>query len=445
MDMKSAIEAFHATLVRRDPPEVIAEMAREALPRLQRGAWSSWIDTILGLSTRRRYGWSSMANTFRRPDPFDRQLEKARELAELFLGETLPDGADAAALDLVVHDLNHLIKKAPGKARFDRDRLDKKTRQAAGLILSRRRYAKLFRLAGRLERRAVKLRREEEKYDLILVAKAGLAPRLSVDDFGGDVPSAAFVAYLTARMKLRSEFTIHGQQQPFDTFAAHLLSLCEASPTTSWWAIAHVFPRVDVLNRLTDDQKGRLLGQWFDVLQICAERLAEAQARTDIDMQSMIVRRGNDSSTWNLMAGAFNRARDHWIALLEAMNADSVLDSMMPGKVLRLMAADVAHWHRSAGGSVHPDTLVWRRLPPPWLVLRGEAECTRSHIEAACDSVGMDPAKSGWSRARPRTAIAEFRPTPELVHGVAVNNPHLAAFLRSAGFFSGKPLKVSKL
>ncbi len=444
-DASTAIIKLHATLGRRDTPESVAEIIRDAMPGLRSGSWAERLRRMLGWAPHRRFAWSSMATTFRRPDPVHRQLDKARELALLFMGETLPEGADAAALDAVAADLNRLIGKTPGKARFDADRLDGEARLKAGLTLSRRRYDKLFRLAGRLERRAHRLRREEEKFDLILVSKAALAPRLTVDDFAGDLPAAAFVAYYGARMKLRSEFTIGGQQSPFDEFAAHLLDLCQKSEGTSWWAIAHVFPRSDVLARLTDDQKGRLLGQWFAILQIAAERLGEAQAKTNIDMETMIVRRGNDSSTWNLLAGAFNRARDQWIALLESMGAGAVLDSMMPGKVLRLMAGDVAAWHRSTGGGIHPDTLVWRRLPPPWLVLSGKAQCTRAHIEAACDAERVDPEKSGWSRARARTAVADFRPTPELVHGVAVNNPYLAAYLRKGGVFSGKGLKLTNL
>jgi len=445
MSATDPIQVLHRTLARRETPETVAAYARKALPELRKGEWAEQMKRLLGMASHRRFGWSSMPATFQAPQSPRRQLDKARELALLFLGETLPEGAAAAALDSVAAELGRLIGKSPGRSAFATDRLNAEARGAAGLTLSRRRYDKLFRLVGRLERRAQRLQREEEKFDLVLVGKAGLSARLTVEDFGGDLRGAAFVAYYAARMKLRSEFTISGQQRPFDAFAARLLSLCEASPATSWWAIAHVFPRADVLARLTDEQKGRLLGQWFDVLQITAERLAEAHERTDIDLRTMIVRRGNDSSTWNLMAGAFNRARDHWIALLEAMGADAVLETTMPGKALRLMAADVAAWHRSAGEGLHPDTLVWRRLPPPWTVMRGEAVCSRAHIEAACDAAGLDPEKSGWSRARPRTQIADFRPTPELVHGVAVNNPHLATYFRQAGVFSGKSLKPAKL
>jgi hypothetical protein len=120
-------------------------------------------------------------------------------------------------------------------------------------------------------------------------------------------------------------------------------------------------------------------------------------------------------------------------------------DALLPGKVMRLMAADVAAWHRSAGGSIHPDTKVWRDLPKPWLVLAGKAVCTKGMIDDACARHGVDPISSGWSAARARTAIADFRPTPELVHGVTVENPYLAHFLRKLGAFSGKELKLDQI
>jgi hypothetical protein len=75
-------------------------------------------------------------------------------------------------------------------------------------------------------------------------------------------------------------------------------------------------------------------------------------------------------------------------------------------------------------------------------VLRGQARCTRAMVESACRRVGLDPATSGWVAPRPAAAPVRFTRTPELVHGVVVANPHLAAFLRQAGWFSGKDAVV---
>jgi hypothetical protein len=80
-------------------------------------------------------------------------------------------------------------------------------------------------------------------------------------------------------------------------------------------------------------------------------------------------------------------------------------------------------------------------LPKPWDVLRGEANCTRAAIEAACASHGVDPRRSGWTAPRPRRQAAFAKPTPELVHGVSVGNPYLASLLREMKAFSGKPVR----
>lgn len=440
-----AIFSLHATLLKRDTPETVTELIGRALPPELGRRLQGQIHDRIAASVRRMFGWSSMRTVFRTPVRHADRFAKARELALLFLQARLPEGDDADELEQLLSEFNALIGKRPGAASFKEDRLNRRQRAERGLRLSRRRYDRLFRLISRLELKLSRSRVEESKHRLLLVAKAGLAPELLIEHFGGSVPTAAFVAYYAARMKLRSEFTIQGQQKPFDDMAAALLRLCEEDAETSWYAVAHVFPRADVLARLSEQQKGELLGRWFAILSELADRLEGAWRATHIDLDTMIVRRGNDSSTWNLFAGAWNRARDHWIALVEALGLDALLDEMLPGKVMRLIAADVAAWHRSTGGGIHPDTTVWHELPKPWDVLRLEVPCDRATVEAVCVRAGVDPVKSGWSAARRRTAVAAFRPTPELVHGVDVGNPYLAAFLRRLGAFSGRPLRADVL
>jgi hypothetical protein len=53
-------------------------------------------------------------------------------------------------------------------------------------------------------------------------------------------------------------------------------------------------------------------------------------------------------------------------------------------------------------------------------------------VEAICRKHGVDSVKKGWTAAVQKR-VAEFRPTPELVHGVTVSNPRLAAAIRKAG------------
>lgn len=109
------------------------------------------------------------------------------------------------------------------------------------------------------------------------------------------------------------------------------------------------------------------------------------------------LQRGNDSTTWNVTAGAWNKLRDGWFSLMFDLGIVDAVERMCPGKVMRLMAADVAWWHRASGGDLHPDTAVWMALPRPWEVLSGEAVCPVSLVEDVCARHGLDPVKSGWS------------------------------------------------
>jgi hypothetical protein len=66
-------------------------------------------------------------------------------------------------------------------------------------------------------------------------------------------------------------------------------------------------------------------------------------------------------------------------------------------------------------------------------------------IVAACERHNVDPHKSGWVSARERTAVAPTVLTPETVHGVAVNHPELAEWMRRAGWFSGQRIREDRL
>jgi hypothetical protein len=105
------------------------------------------------------------------------------------------------------------------------------------------------------------------------------------------------------------------------------------------------------------------------------------------------------------------------------------------------MAADVVRWHQATGGKIDPNTGVWAELPLPWEVFNGEKACTRQLVETVCEKYDIDAVKTGWIAPRAERKTVAFTPTPELVHGVVVSNPSLAAVLRKAGWFSGKSAK----
>ena len=191
----------------------------------------------------------------------------------------------------------------------------------------------------------------------------------------------------------------------------------------------------------SDSEKGELLGKWTNLLQELSGFLKEIWEANTFRRDSMVVKRGDDSSTWNNTASAWNKARDNWMNLIYAMGADFVLDEMCFGKIMRLMAADVVAWHRMVGNTIDPNTIVWNKVALPWEVFGGNAICTKDSINEACRKAGLDAEKSGWIAPRPH-GVVEFKPTPELVHGVTVSNPFLATVLKKHRYFSGKNVKL---
>ncbi len=373
------METLFLSLSQRRRPEDVAELVRVQLQgRLSRGEAEILERAAQGALSRRLSGYTSMLQDFARPRGLVASVARAQELfatAEALSAEAC---ADPRAVEHFIRTVGAEIRKCFGASDFLHDRLNGEGRATAGLDISRRRYNRGFRLLRRMEVKLAGLVRELERLELTQVGKSGLATRIPRDDFMASESSACFIAYLVARMNLRSEFTISGQQRPLDAVAAMLLARCERDPSASWLAVAHVHPQREVLARLGERDKLALFATWFGLLRQIAARLEETWGRSRFDLRTMIVRRGNDSSTWNATAGAWNKARDHFIALVYALGMENVFDAMWPGKVMRLMAADVAAWHRVAGGGLDPGTGVWAELPHPWDVLAGKVRCSRS-------------------------------------------------------------------
>lgn len=384
-----------------------------------------------------------MSRDFQRPVGATHQLAVARDLFET---DSQIDALDPDAIDGYIVRASAEISKRPRNSDFKDDRLDRAARRSAGLgQLSRRQYNKRFRFLARLERKRDRLEREIVRRRFTLVSKSAFASRLPWEEFARDEATAAFIAYYTARRNLRSVFTNKAQERPFDVVAEALLTAARMDGQANWWAIAHVYPDTEVLERLTDEQKGRLLAEWLDELRRVSVLMRDVWEANAFNIATMIVKRGDDSSTWNSLAGAWNQARTHWLSLVYALGMEELLDHMCPGKALRLLAADVAAWHRDSGDDLEEDTTVFSTLPFPWDVLEGKAFCTRADIERVCRDQGVDAVKKGWIAPRPKGSPTPIRPTPELVHGVVVSNPHLAGVLKRAGWFSGYADRLREL
>ena len=456
----AALRPLYASLRRRPRPEDAARLILDAAPA---GLTAAQRRALESAATPRPRGWSftrlplggfftsggggpgggatSLSGDYAGPVGAASLLATAREVdaAGPFFAAAQPaDDADPAALADYLAAAEPEIGKAVGASDFRTDRLNRHERRQTGLGLTKKQYNRRWRLAKRLERKAATLRRVRALDRLTRVSHTALADRLGFDDFAADPAAARFVAYHAARSGLRSAFTAGPQERPFDAVGAALLATVGRADERGWWAAAHLFPDPAVLRNLSPDRLAGLLTMFREELRFAAGVLRDLWAENDFDRRTMVVARGDDSTSWNLAAGAFNRVRAGWFAVLSALGLGAVIEAECPGKALRLMAADVAWWRRAEGGDLSLDTRVWAALPLPWEVVLDGTACPRSAVEAACAAAGVDPRRSGWTAGKPPARPVPFRPTPELVHGVDVGSPDLARLLRSAGAFSGK-------
>ncbi len=452
------LQPLYKSLSQRKRPEDVAQMISGVLKNaLDPNELSTLQKVAKGSLKKQVFGYTSMLQEFGAVIGAETQIEKAIELFHLNEADfALIDATHISDIEEFINTVSPIIHKVPGKNNFIADRLNKFERKTVGMDISKRQYNKKWRLLFRLERKVLKVTKEIRKSEFQKVGKHGLIHQLDFENFAADLNTACFVAYYNARCNLRSTFTNKSQERPFDEVCNMLFNRClgkkvtqtkgflfsrkefnYASNTTNWYAISLIYSDQKVLDNLTDAQKGQLLGRWTALLEDVSSLLQELWKSNRMNRTSMIVQRGNDSTTWNNTANAWNTARDHWINLLYSMGMEYVLDEFCFGKVMRLMAADVAYWHRATGGGLDPNTLVWSKLPLPWKVFNEEAICHLEMVKFQCKMAGVDPKKSGW--IAPKThGVARFKPTPELVHGVAVSSPFLAKVLKKHKYYSGK-------
>lgn len=427
------------SLQKRLRPEDVAEMVQERIgDDLAQKEKNVLRQAAKGSLRNMGWAYSSMSTEF-----FKGQVQMAPQAevaSHLFEGvKTLSTSAcmDPVQVEDFIREVSGQIHKTFGESR----KLTKPERRALGLFKCSRWYNKRYRLLCRMEDKLKRMTRNDKKYLMSRVSKSSLAFKIPEDIFFSDPTgnTQALVGYMSARMNVRSVFTNGTQQRAFDNIAKMLLTRCESSKTTNWLAIAYLMPDKSVVSRLSETDKAKLLAVYWSVLWDASELLLDVYTGSSFDLQTMIVSRGTDSTTWNQAAGAWNKAREGWISLLYTLKMDDVVERFLPGKVMRLMAGDVAYWHQVSGGDVHPDTVVWAALPKPWEVLSGQTACTKAMVAEACQKAGVKP--EGWFGPKLDREPVRFKPTPELVHGVEVASPDLAKALRKAGIFSGQCLK----
>lgn len=388
------------------------------------------------------WSFSSMARDFARPDGAQQQITIASKLFAVPNDLSAEDCLNPSLVEQFLNKVSASIYAVPGVLNFTKNRLNRQQRKEVGLTINHRRYNKQFRALERMENKIRRMIKNHQKYDLARMSKSGFATKLSFTDFARDMNTACFLAYYSARMNVRSIFTDKSQERAYDEISQMLYDKAKKH-NPDWWSMAHINLSSTVLSHLSEREKGRLYSDCFNSLKFIADFLKELCETTDINRETMIVKSGNDSTTWNQAAGAWNKMRDVWITLNYDLGLDEVLDAVCPGKVLRLMAADVVAWHSwSKKDALHPDTKVWRDLPAPWEVLSGTAQCPRVMVEKICLKHDVNP--KSWSCPRSEKQAVEYKPTPELVNGVAIVNPYLAKLLKQNGVFSGKATTNNK-
>lgn len=432
MSMQDILAQLHASLDSRLQPEDVARLILDGF------AADFTPDQRLllnrAVASRPRWYVSSMSSDFARPDGARRQVAVLERLTGAEFGV---DVDDPNALRAMVAAVGADVGWRDGFD-FKRDRLTRAELKASGSSFSKRQYNRMIRHLARTAAKVERLDVELRKRNLMLVGRSGLASDIPAVRFADDPKAACFVAYFVARRNLRRQFSLSGKTNPYDEIAEMLFR--RLGQDTDWWMVARAYPQPPVIAKLTAVQQGEMLGRWYALMRGSADLLASSWD-PQVNRATMIVRRGMDSSTWNTMAQAFNTARAGWLNSIAAMGAEQLLDVACPGKVMRLMAADLAFWHRSSGSDVDPDTGVWSMLPLPWEVLNGAAVCTREDVAKTCRQFKVDAQAKGWTAPRQTGKVAKFKPTPELVHGVSIADPTWAALLRRAGVFSGKKIK----
>lgn len=404
-----AMQAMYMSLGNRVPPATVACHIRCLLPsaalnkqarRLLEQAASAWYPSCMP-----SVFWSA------------EKLDVPVALLYQMMGLPMPPEDEACELPAIEHALDgaRVLINAGALAKRERNRL--------------------FKLIRRLDRYVQMKRRQELISECARFGKTGFASSIAHSDFKESPHTAALIAHLTANMGRRSIFTVGKQARAFDELAD---ALFRSTSDHNWFALAHVFPRADVVEHLSETQKVHLLDMALGMMRQSSDLLAKLAQSSDMQIATMIVRCGDDSTTWNQVAGAWNRARDMWLAMIVALGAESVLEVFMPTKAMRLMAGDVASWHAAVDGEqpLDPDTAAWRDLPKPWECMSDETPCPASKVYEVCATHGIDADAKGWTSPRMRLQIAPWIPNYDTVCGIQMAHPEVAWWLRKVGMFT---------
>lgn len=280
------------------------------------------------------------------------------------------------------------------------------------------------------------------KQDVLNVRTAQLQSKsrfgYTIDATKLDDVSLAFVAYLASRANRATKFILGEQSRAFDEASTLLEGLLPAD--ANWGEIVKVKPTKTIFSKLSSVQLTEYINVAHKQLVWLSGELETLYA-TNIPEQtheSMVVTRGVNSSKWNAYAGAYNTIRAGWVSAVHTAGLSKLFDEYLPGKMVRLMAADLIRWNSYFGRTVHEDTELFNALPKPWDVIKGDAVLTRQQILSVADKIGATSVvENGWVDSRTRRDDETPTVDPTLLHGIVVKNETIKSVLKKAGVFKG--------
>lgn len=228
-------------------------------------------------------------------------------------------------------------------------RLGRLDREVRGIKLSRRQYNRGWRVLTKVDARIGKLEVALRSRGLPLAGRAGLAADITADRFRRDPAAGALAAYLAARRRRR-----FGGDSPMDQIARLLLGRLHDG--SDWWLVARVHCSTQVAGRLSPAERAALLSRWSELTVAMAGALRHAWDPA-VDRATMLAAPGAASSTWNIIAQAYNAARSGWLGVVSTLDAPA--PDRDPGKAALMTVEE----------SPTTNLAAWTALPPPWEVL----------------------------------------------------------------------------
>lgn len=431
----SNIEVLYKSLNQRERPEDIAELV---LSVLKNQLSPTEIGDLRKVNNQPGVVWYRRwpaTKEFEWAISLKKQITEAIEIFDLKKAGPI-DYISVPDIKSFIKSISPLIHKQLGKNDFRRDRLTKSDRKDLHFSTSKRQYNKKWRLIKKLEYRLTTFQRVLTLVELQKIAKHGIVHQLDFKNFKSDLNAACFIAFYCAKSNLKSKYTTELGEEGYGHISELLLKRClkstkegQVGNETNWLALSHIYSSEEVLTNLTDEQKGDLLCNWTNILDELANILEKYWNNNLLIKETMIEKKGMDSIKWNSAADAWNNARDHWVNLIYSLGLDYVLDEILFGKVIRLTWPHVVVGPTASLRKQIPHKEVWNMLPLPWEVFKGKEKCNKEVVIKCCELVEIDAEKYGWVTLGFHE-VTEYKPTPELVQGIAVSNPFLATILK---------------